>query len=299
MIGRLARALWTKSPAELSAAVRRRLTSRAGTPAASPAAASAYSDWLLDEIYAYVAATYPDTAVPKPRFDAIIRQYQHPDWTRRTNRYIGDLWYAFAPDFAARLDDYYRYTDLQLTLTLFAYSANAAMLEQNYLRPYRIAKDRLGRFAVLEVGAGFPHGILHGVFSGEATAYASVTTVDIDGVPARCFEFFCRRHRIPHQWIKAVAGAPSAIGGGPFDFVFAKDVFEHLTDPMPVLDDILRVASSRAILALDLEDKGDVVYQHVSPALAPLRERVQSAGFTLVEQTGNIFLYERGAGAHG
>jgi hypothetical protein len=260
---------------------------------------SAYSEWLLDELYAYIAATYPETALPKPRFIQIVRQYQDPEWTRQANRYIGDLWYAFAPDFAARLGDYYRYTDLQLTLTLFAYSTNAALLEANFLRPYRVASERLGRFSILELGAGLPHGILHGVFSGNAASYSSITTVDIDGVPARFFEFFCRRHRIDHRWITAAAGEAARLSGGPFDFVFAKDVFEHLTNPLPALDEVLRCASSRAMLALDLEDKGAVVYQHVSPMLAPLRDGVSAAGFTLIEQTGNLLLYERRPGASG
>jgi hypothetical protein len=299
MIGRVARALWTKSPAELTAAARRRLRGSPGSPAAARASTNAYSEWLLEELHAYIAATYPDTALPKARFAEILRRYQHPDWTRPVNRYIGDLWYAFAPDFATRLGDYYRYTDLQLTLTLFAYSTNTPVLEANYLRPYRIAKERLNRFSILEVGAGLPHGFLHGVFSGDAASFASLTTVDIDGVPARFVEFFCRRHRLTHRWITAVAGEAAPVDGGPFDFVFAKDVFEHLTNPRPALDGLLRSASDHAVLALDLEDKGDVVYQHVSPVLEPLRERVIAAGFTPIDHAGNLSIYERRRGPAG
>ena len=51
--------------------------------------------------------------------------------------------------------------------------------------------------------------------------------------------------------------------------MFAKDVFEHLTEPAAALDEVLAHASDRAVLALDLDDKGAVVYQHVSPQLAP------------------------------
>ena len=294
MMRRMARALWTRSPADLAASVRRRLLDRGAPVPSANVDATAYSAWLIDELHAYVSATYPATALPKERFTALVRQYQDAGWQRKVNRYIGDLWYLFAPDFATRLDEYYRYTDLQLTLTLFTYSGNAALLDANYLRPYRIARERLGRFSILEVGAGLPHGLLYGVFANDPLPCTSLTTVDIDGVPARFVAFFCRRHGIPHRWIVATAGQATAVGAdGSFDFVFAKDIFEHLVDPVPALDDLLRSASNRAILALDLDDKGEVVYQHVSPALGPLRQRVAAAGFHAIEQTGNVTLFER------
>ena len=293
MIGRFARALWTRSPSDLVAALSRRVAGRTDPGPRPGIAATGYQQWLLDELHAFIAATYPGTALPKERFAGLIRDYQDPDWLRRTNRYIGDLWYLFAPDFARQLPAYYRYTDLQLTMTLLAYAANRVLLETNYLRPYQIAKQRFGQFSVLELGAGFPHGFLHSVYQGGPGFCTTLTTVDIDGVPARFLEFFCRRHHLMHQWIVATAGQATPLGPiGPFDFIFAKDVFEHLTDPEPAVDDVLRCASARALLALDLDDKGEVVYQHVSPALGALRERVRSAGFELVEQTGNMSLFE-------
>jgi SAM-dependent methyltransferase len=293
VIGRLAHALWTRSPSDLAAALQRRVRRRPGAAPAGATAASGYHQWLLGEFHAYIAATYPDTALPRERFVQLIGEYQDRDWIKRTNRYIGDLWYLFAPDFAQRLPDYYRYTDLQLTLTLLSYATSESLLNTNYLRPYRLARQRLGQFSVLELGAGIPHGLLHTVYKEGPTFCTALTSVDIDGVPARFLEFFCRRHHINHRWIMAIAGQATPLGAiGRFDFIFAKDVFEHLHDPEPAVDDVLRCASNRALLALDLDDKGAVVYQHVSPALGPLRDAVRSAGFELVEQTGNMSIYE-------
>jgi SAM-dependent methyltransferase len=293
VIGRLAHALWTRSPADLSVALLRRVSRGKAPVPATAAAASGYHRWLLDEFHHFIAATYPDTALSKPRFDQLIGEYQDRDWLRRTNRYIGDLWYLFAPDFARRLPDYYRYTDLQLTLTLLTYATNESLLDANYLRPYARAREQFGACTVLEIGAGIPHGLLHTVYSGGVEFCTALTTVDIDGVPARFVEFFCRRHQIDHRWIVATAGESAPLGDiGKFDFIFAKDVFEHLHDPRTAVDDVIRCASERALLALDLDDKGAVVYQHVSPVLAPLRNAVQSAGFELLEQTGNMSLFE-------
>ena len=298
MIGRLARTLWTRSPADLVAAARRRIRGSArGTPPPAGDAAG-YHRWLLDEVHAFIAAAYPGTALPRERFMQLIRQYQDREWIGRTNRYLGDLWYLFAPDFAQRLPDYYRYTDLSLTLTLLTYATNEPLLTANYLRPYALARQRFDRFAVLEIGAGIPHGFLHAVYQHGPAFCSQLTTVDIDGVPARFVEFFCRRHHIDHRWIVAVAGQATPLGDiGPFDFVFAKDVFEHLQDPERAVRDLIRCASDRALLALDLDDKGAVVYQHVSPVLAPLLGPVVSAGFELVEHTGNMSMLESRRGA--
>lgn len=79
--------------------------------------------------------------------------------------------------------------------------------------------------------------------------------------------------------------------------MFVKDAFEHVLDPELMLDEILRVASRRALLALDLHDKGTRVYQHVRPDLEPLRARAETAGWHASAESGNVTLYRRGASA--
>jgi hypothetical protein len=254
----------------------------------------AYYGWVLEQFHAFIASEYPGQALPRERFLALARKYTDADWLRSTNRYLGDLWYLFQPDFASHLDEYYRAQELPLTLTLLSYASNRALVDENYVRPYTFAGERLGPCSVLEFGAGIPHGVLHRVYAGHGSSITQLTTVDIDGVPARFVAYFCRAHRIPHRAIPAVAGeAVSLDGAGPFDFVFAKDIFEHLLDPAAAVHQIVRQASSRAVLALDLDDKGAAVYQHVSPTLSPLAADVASAGFRPAGKTGNLSLFER------
>ena len=291
MIARVASALWTRSPAELVAGLRRRVARKPHQVAADP---DGYHQWLLDEVYLFIQQSYPGDALPREKFMSLMKQYGHSGWLRPTNRYLGDLWYLFAPDFQRRLDEYYRYQDLNLTMTLISYAANGELLRANYERPYQVASERLGRFSVLELGAGIPHGLLHGVRANGAGFCTQLTSVDIKGFPAAFVGSFCERHQIRHHWIPATAGKSATLDdAGPFDFVFAKDVFEHLVDPQVALDRLLARTSSRAVLALDLEDKGDVVYQHVSPHLAPLSARVAQAGFATLEQTGNVTIFAR------
>lgn len=70
-------------------------------------------------------------------------------------------------------------------------------------------------------------------------------------------------------------------------------MFEHLLEPKAILDEIVAVTSDRAILALDLDDKGPRVYQHVSPTLAPLKRHVVETGFAEFGRTGNVTLFRR------
>jgi hypothetical protein len=253
----------------------------------------AYATWLVQQVYECVASWYPEDVLPRDRFLSLVNTYADPSWLKPSNRYIGDLWYLFAPDFTRRLDEYYRAQDFALTLTLLSYASNVPLLEANYRRPYRFARERLTRFTVLELGAGIPHGFLD-LLRQEGTGFCDhLVAVDIDGLPARITACCCRRHEVSFAQMTAVAGAAPALATRPIDFVFAKDVFEHLTDPAAAVDQVLACASERAVLALDLDDKGPVVYQHVSPALEPLKSRVAAAGFMLAEHTGNMSIFVR------
>jgi SAM-dependent methyltransferase len=294
-LARLAEALWTRSPREIMSAARRRLNGAAPTDVANGAIAQGYHAWLVDELYAFVAANHPREVLPRERFRALIARYQDPNWLRATNRYLGDLWYLFAPDYATRLPEYYQSQELPLLMTLLSYAANPPLLESNYVEPYRLARQRLGRLSVLEFGAGLPHGLLWHVHRDGTSWCSRVTAVDIDATPARFLAFWCERHRLAHTSIASEAGATVNLSTiAKADFVFAKDVFEHLSDPAGALEQVLTATAPRAVLALDLDDKGDVEYQHVSPRLQQLVPAVEHAGFALLGRTGNLSIFARG-----
>jgi hypothetical protein len=201
----------------------------------------------------------------------------------------------FAPDFRRRLGEYYHFQDLPLLMTFLSYAANGQLLTSNYVEPYRIARERLGRMSVLELGAGLPHGLFCHVRRDGTSWCSHATTVDVDATPAHFVAFWCDRHGLSHRAISADAAvAPDLSGLEGVDFVFAKDIFEHLTDPSAALQRVLAIASPRAVLALDLEDKGDVEYQHVSPRLQQLIPMVERAGFGRLTTTGNLSIFARG-----
>jgi SAM-dependent methyltransferase len=249
---------------------------------------------LLDEFHRYVLTAYGAAALPRDQFLALFWRLQQTGQIRPVNRYIGDLWNLFAPDFRERLDEYYKSQEMQLTMTFMAYATQAQLLRENYVAPYEMMRERLPRTAVLEVGAGVPHGFLSQAF-GSGTAWCdALTIVEIDAVYARFVRWYCEAHGVAFQHALAHAGrAPDIPADRRYGFVFAKDVFEHLDDPVKAIRAIVGVAAPAAILALDLEDKGAIEYQHISPALAGLREHVERAGFRAFASTGNMTMFER------
>jgi SAM-dependent methyltransferase len=252
-----------------------------------------YAHALLDEFHFFLQHQYGEHALPHERFVELFWQHQQSGIIRPANRYIGDLWYLFAPDFAERLGEYYKAQELQLTMTFLGYAASERLLRDNYLRPYEIARDRLSSAAILELGPGLPHGFLALVAA--KSWCTSLTIVEIDAIYTRFVEWACARRAVPFEHRPAEAGrTPTIAATRTFDFIFAKDVFEHLDAPERVLRELLAVAAPRSVLALDLEDTGAVQYQHISPDLAPLKSIVSAAGYALVEATGNVSVFARG-----
>lgn len=280
------------SPARWVRGVRRLV--RGG--AAPPPRPGPYVRALLAEFHRFIVSQYGRHALPRERFEEIFWRHQASGIVRPANRFIGDLWYLFAPDFTERLGEYYKAQELQLTMTFLGYAAAETLLHDNYVVPYRMMRERLPRAAVLEVGAGLPHGFLATVFDEGAAWCDELAIVEVDAIYARFVRWFCETRGIAFRHeVAEAARAPRLPAGRQYDFVFAKDVFEHLDDPRRTVDDIVSRAAPRAMLALDLEDKGAVEYQHISPELSRLKPAVDGAGFRLLAQTGNMSVYERTA----
>lgn len=260
--------------------------------------ATEYSTALNRLFRQFIAERHPESALPEEQFLALLERYQSRGTIAEHATYEADLWELFEPDYRERLDEYYRGLALHHTMRFLEYARNPALLEDHYLTPYRAARAALGRFSVLELGAGLPHGLLHEQLR-DGGFCESLTVNDIDAPYSRFVEWFCAREGIPFSLVEARGGAATALPDGAWDFVFAKDVFEHLVDPRDLLEQVLARASRRALLALDLEHKGEPVYQHVSPDLLPLAELAEAAGFEAVGRSGSLTMFRRRPHDHG
>jgi SAM-dependent methyltransferase len=254
-----------------------------------------YANRLLDEFHRFVVSEYGSAALPREQFLELFWRHQRSGISRPANRYVGDLWYLFRPDFLQRLPEYYKTQELLLTMRFLGYAASTQFLQENYVEPYRLLLQRRSRSSVLEIGAGVPHGFVYHILTEGASWCRELVVVDVDAIYTSFVKWFCVEHQVPHRVVNVEAGrAPVLPESGAFDFVYAKDVFEHLDDPAAVVDAIVRVAAPGALLALDLEDKGDVIYQHISPSLTHLKPVVTQSGFTAIGQSGTMTMFERG-----
>lgn len=232
--------------------------------------------------------------MPFDAFSELFWRHHGSGIIRPANKYVGDLWDLFAPDYRRRLPEYYRQQELQLTMSFLAYSADPDHLERNYFEPYRIMRRRFPRAAVLEIGPGIPHGFLANLRTDGPAWCDWLTVVEVDSLYVRFIRWICGRNGVRFAHIPAdAAKAPTIPSPTRFQFIYAKDVFEHLDDPAITINEILRVAAPEAILALDLYDRSKVEYQHITVALSHHAGTILAAGFQKTGDSGNMTMFTR------
>jgi SAM-dependent methyltransferase len=251
-----------------------------------------YRRRLLQLFYEYVAASHGE-ALDRDEFIELVHRHSNRVTIKQHNRYLGDLWNLFQPDYRDRLGEHYAALALPSTMSFLAYAGDPGLIDSYYVVPYRIALGELqSPVRILEVGGGIPHGFIHEQLA-QPGFCEHLTLLEIDAPYSAFVEWFARQEGVPFEFALARAGEAGTLPAGPFGFVFAKDVLEHLHDPERMIDEIARVADTRAVLALDLDDKGPRAYQHVTPTLSHLSERVAEHGFAEFARSGNLTLYRR------
>jgi hypothetical protein len=269
-------------PLSLLARLRYHIGSRRVRPAP-------YRAELIGLLHEFVLGTH-GAGLPRDEFEALAER--ELEGLGAALRHVSDLWELFEPDYRDRLPAYYDSLALLNTLRFVDYAGDEAFVVEHYLKPYEAAASRLGTLSVLEVGVGIPHGLIRLQLTRPGVIRRAALN-DIDATYTRFACWFCERESIPVDWIPATAGLASDLPEGRFNFVLAKDVFEHLHDPELMLRRIIAAAEPEAVLALDLEDKGDRIYQHVSPQLAPLRAILAEGGWQAIGKTGVTTLFAR------
>lgn len=293
MLGRAVSFVWNNSPYAVALRLKGSLRGPMKSDRGAGGSDRRYAADLRELFHQFISLVWPSDALPKVAFLDLIKKHQAEGAIRVHNRYAGDLWYLFGPDYRERLDEHYKAHEMHLTMTFLSYAANPALISEYYVKPYRIARERLARLRILELGSGVPHGLIHEVLY-NALRVRHVTLVDLDAVYMQFATWFCRERGIDCQTIIARAGKAADLPRDRrYDFIVAKDVLEHLKDPGAMLRSVLGVVSDTGFLALDLEDKGEREYQHISPALGPLREQLAAEDFEPVSKTGNVALYQR------
>ena len=119
-------------------------------------------------------------------------------------------------------------------------------------------------------------------------------------LPEKGFPLFYRTHRINKRTYNLfdkkifIASKTPTIENIDFNFVFAKDIFEHLENPSKLIDDLIsNTKSKKTLLCLDLEHKGKKILDHLNPNLPILKEKLINKDFKVIKKFEEVEVWER------
>ena len=128
---------------------------------------------------------------------------------------------------------------------------------------------------ILEIGGGLAHGFIYNFWKRDEVFFNSFNYIDADLLHSEFIEWFCKKNKFNHQINLFPAAKVPKIENIKFNFVFAKDVFEHLNKPNILIDDLIyNTKNNKTLLCLDLEPKSTHNIQHLSPNLPILKEKL-------------------------
>jgi hypothetical protein len=188
---------------------------------------------------------------------------------------------AFERNYERSLFDYYRQQQYLLLLVFLSYPFRGPGCLGSYIEPYKAAAGAVAEpLDILDYGAGIPFGAIDLIRS-QPGKVRSITIVDLDLIHTRLSEYvlvmLLGREKVRLVRTTDADAIPDL--GGPFNFCFGKDIFEHLNDPRSHLRNILAATAEDAVCYFDLNDHGERYLQHVTPTLSPLVEILESQGF--------------------
>jgi len=285
MLKRLAKARWARVPIRIA----RRLFPKRRR--ASPGQASRYFLYLRDNYFEFLKARFP--TLDQAQFFATVQNNLDPKISGAANKYVADLWDLFEPSYKADFAAFYKWHEKLLFFRFLVYASDEQRIVTNYAAAYQFAIDRLGKLDVLEVGGGVPHGLIYSVFQHGPGFCERLTYVDLDVLHADFVAWYAAQRNLPLRQLRVVAARAPAVPEGSYNFAFVKDVFEHLDRPEVLLDGLMAQLRPGGVLAVDLEHKGAVVHQHISPDLPPLKDRLRAQGFAQIATFGVLTLWTR------
>jgi hypothetical protein len=284
------RYLWTNSPRDIVKSLRFRLSSAPQQRQGQ----DRYTRDLVELLWQFISNSFPDEALPHDKFVNTLISFLDDETTWSHSAYSAELWSIFAPDYRRKLDEYYKSTEFHRTMRFLTYTTNPKFIHDNYLHPYQVARKTLGKLSILEVGGGIPHGLIYTCLYEDKHFCQSLTLIEIESVYKRFVDWFCQQNNIPFTLIPAVASKTTTLPSGTtYNFIFAKDVFEHLENPKEMLEELLAHAADQAVLALDLKDRDEVIYDHISIHLSPLKTLLNERGYKEFDHSGRISLYRK------
>jgi len=207
-----------------------------------------------------------------------------------------DLHYSlFEPDLIYDLNKYYKIQEKQIFLRFLKYSLNQKLIRKKYYDIYSFCHEYIGdSLKILEIGGGVPHGFIFKIWKDGKDFFDKIIYLEADMLHTRFFQWYCDKNKIKIETKIFPASKTPTIENIEYNFVFAKDIFEHLDDPKKLIKDLIKnTKNTKTLLCLDLEHKGIETTQHINPNLPLLKEELLNNNFCIIKKFGDIHVWKK------
>lgn len=183
------------------------------------------------------------------------------------------LYETFEPNYFENLDFYYKYYEKHNFFKFLSYSINLKLIKKKYSDIYNFAINEIGeKLNILEIGGGVPHGLIFNIWKNNKNFCNKFSYVEADTIYTEFVKWYCKTLSIPFDIKIFPASKVPTIKNLKYNFVFAKDIFEHLDSPEKLIDELITYTKDKkSLLCLDLESKQRGI-QHISPNLPILKK---------------------------
>ena len=252
---------------------------------------NSYYSYLRNLIFEFLKSKYSNykKEIFEKKLDAVIAQTE--DYKDITT----SLHLLFNPKFNDDIQFHYKYSENRMFLAFIKYSINIKLIKKNYANIYDFAINKINEpLDILEIGGGIPHGFIYNNWKRSQKYFNSFNYVDADLLHSKFISWYCKNNKFNHTIKLFPAAKEPQIENIKFNFVFAKDVFEHLNSPSLLLKSLVtKVSSSRTLLCLDLEQKSPHNVQHLSPNLPDLKKILIDNDFNVIKKFGDIEVWQK------
>ena len=181
------------------------------------------------------------------------------------------------------LYSYYKSLEYVFIFRYFQYPLfNSDYLKNNIIPLVDFIQKTNEKIKYLEIGPGLPHKLFYLAYKRPdlAKKIDSIEFIDLDTI---YFDIVCKitKRLFPNATLinnfsnfqKIISPKDS------FNYLHAKDIFEHIYDPKDNLSSILNKAEAKTRIIVDIRDRPPEKYQHVSLKLSSLEKIIMNKGF--------------------
>lgn len=193
------------------------------------------------------------------------------------------------------IEFHYKSIEKKILLKFIIYSINTKLIKRKYVDIYDFAINQIkDPLKILEIGGGMPHGFIYSYWTRKKFFFDHIHYIDANLLHSDFVQWYFQVNNISHSIDLYPAAKTPKIENIDFNFIFAKDIFEHLDDPDSLVEDIIsNTTNSKTLLCLDLEHKGEKTIQHINPNLPILKKKLENNNFHVIKKFDEVHIWKK------